>query len=176
MRSPAIEDSNTGAVSIQNVYDGPVRRHYVIIETVKQGKNEADLIVMPRYDLRVISSKFKKRNVSKYRSDDFDINIYRACVASKEGKEIINNLKNQETLRIVNAYTKSFDEEVSAPKGRPSKLKLFLKELLESPLSDERVENQLKSIKLVKEVVWKKFKEAGLTKKVQPFKTQNYAS
>jgi hypothetical protein len=25
-------------------------------------------------------------------------------------------------------------------------------------------------------VVWKKFKEAGLTKKVQPFKTQNYAS
>lgn len=132
--------------------------------------------ILPAYDM----SKIDPRG-PKFYSEDFDKHIYKYCCRTPEGRHIINTMKNEKTLRIVNEYTKEFNEQIPVDReklknGHIYMFKRFLNVLFHSPLAEkeDKIINYIPFLKLGlrKEEVWAKFKESGLVAKITSFKKE----
>lgn len=176
---PAIQDFPSSTVNICPYVDLSDRIYVEIIST-RKGRNgvvmASERHSIPKYDMSKIDLTPKL-----HCSADFDPLIYAWCLKTKEGKEIINDLKNIKTNNMINGYAKEVESKISISEdkikaGHGSVLRSFLDKLINAPLCDpeDRIENKLDCslVGLRKEEIWNQFKEKGLINKIKQLKNK----
>lgn len=163
-----------------DVYTGEPYVQILSVKQQKQGVFIPTIDELPTYDMSKIDVSHPK-----FYCEDFNERIYKACCRSEEGRIIVNNFKNEKTLELIDQHTKDCLSDIKVrvdkfKEGHVPILKKFLNLLLRTPLAEEgvKLENSLpfRHIRLKREEVWIKFKEAGLVQKITSLKNINHES
>lgn len=122
---------------------------------------------LPKYDMSTIVNSHDEY-CSQFQDD-----IYSEILNSKQGREILNNLKNEKTNEIINENLKLIGESIYNPHksdhGKSSNLKKFIDDIIKCPLEgrSQHTNNMIsfKSLGLTKKQIWQRFVFEGLVDK-----------
>lgn len=139
----------------------------VLLKVVEEFNNSTKRFYeyLPIWDMNLIDLPKKRFSLN-----DNQQKIYARILESREGKYILNKLKNKKTDSIIDDYAKilqselpPIDEHNKAKKKYRSAFNQFLAELIDVPIEGNNL-FAYSSIGLTKKEIWDAFENAGLTK------------
>lgn len=153
-----------------------LRRVKKIISLSDGPKYVEEFHKLPRYQMKDVSA-VRPRFVCP----DFDEDLFRECLASRDGKRVVDALRHKHANDLIERHILDCRREVrprllKLVKGHPSALVSFITNVLKTPPvhldPEDKISNR--DLSLTKEEIWNEFKKRGVLNKLLTLKKESH--